>query len=121
MVYFFILAFVKNRFEEIVLENSDNKHEVLKNSLYYLLEVSIFSFFLTSIFSIPIYLSIKVKKRIYFVLVAIAVLLIEYFGYTYLASPSDFIIGIYNGILTLILFFILRFIEFRKFPSPTHI
>lgn len=60
------------------------------------------------IFTAPVYFSFKVKSVVYFALIIAAVLIVEYFVYTYLASPSDFINGVYNGIISM-LFLLLFF------------
>lgn len=60
------------------------------------------------IFTAPVYFSFKVKSLVYFALVIAAVLIVEYFVYTYLASTSDFMNGVYNGIIS-VLFLLLFF------------
>lgn len=60
------------------------------------------------IFTAPVYFSFKVKNLGYFILIIVAVLIVEYVLYTYLASPSDLMNGIYNGIIS-VLFLLLFF------------
>lgn len=60
------------------------------------------------IFSAPVYFSFKVKRPIYFTLIIIAVLIVEYFFYTWSASQADLMNGVYNGLISvafLLLFF----------------
>jgi hypothetical protein len=63
------------------------------------------------IFSVPLYLSLRVKKWAYLALIITAILIAEYFLYTWLASQTNLINGVYNGIfslLFLLLFFLRR-------------
>jgi len=62
----------------------------------------------TILFSVPIYFSFKLKKILLFTLLLGAVFVAEYFLYTYLASTTDRMNGIYLeiiGILIFLLFF----------------
>jgi hypothetical protein len=65
------------------------------------------------LFSIPLYFSFKAKAFVYFVLIVFAVLFAEYFIYTYLASQTDLMNGIYNGIISILFlaFFFFRHIS----------
>lgn len=63
------------------------------------------------IFSVPLYLSLRVKKWAYLALIITAILIAEYFLYTWLASQTNLINGVYNGIFSL-LFLLLFF--FRR-------
>lgn len=58
------------------------------------------------LFSAPIYYSVKQKRPWILILVVVTTFVIEYFLYTYLASQSDLMNGVYNGIISLLLFFI---------------
>jgi len=55
-------------------------------------------------FSAPIYYSFKIKNIFFFAGAISAVLVAEYFLYTYLASQSDWMNGVYNGIISILLF-----------------
>lgn len=61
------------------------------------------------IFTAPMYFSFKSKNAIYFALIIGAILIVEYLGYTFLASTSDLINGLYNGIISLLFFFLFFF------------
>ena len=61
------------------------------------------------IFTAPMFFSFRIKNSIYFSLTILAIVLVEYVLYTWLASQADFMNGIYNGLLTLLLFAILFF------------
>lgn len=69
------------------------------------------------IFSVPMYLSFRVKNLVYYVLIMVAILGTEYFLYTSLASQADLMNGIYNGIISvlfLLLFFFRHIRNLRK-------
>ncbi len=69
------------------------------------------------IFLVPMYFSFKAKNPIYFTLIIAAILVIEYFLYTSLASQSNLMNGIYNGIISILfltLFFFKYIINFYK-------
>ena len=66
------------------------------------------------IFSVPLHLAFKSKKVIYFILIASAFLVIEYFLYTYFASQMDLMNGIYNGIISLLLLLLFFFRSIRE-------
>jgi len=55
-------------------------------------------------FSAPLYFAFKVKNAIYFILLISLILVAEYFLYTNLASRSDLMNGVYNGIVSLVVF-----------------
>ena len=63
------------------------------------------------VFSAPIYYTFKLKRTLYFVLSISAILMAEYFLYTYFASESDLKNGIYNGVIS-ILFLLLFFYNY---------
>ena len=69
------------------------------------------------IFSVPMYFSFKVKSFVYYVLIIGAILVAEYFLYTSLASQSNLMNGIYNGIISILflaLFFFKHISNFYK-------
>ncbi|PRA90189.1 hypothetical protein CQ046_23370, partial [Chryseobacterium sp. MYb7] len=67
-VFFFILAFVGDRFKSIVLDNAETSSEIFKLTLNYILYVAIYAIPLILIFGFPIYYILKIKKGIYFLL-----------------------------------------------------
>lgn len=54
------------------------------------------------IFSIPMYYSFRAKSAMYFTFIICAILVVEYFIYTWLASQANLMNGIYNGIISII-------------------
>ena len=103
VAFFICLAFIGNRFKTIVINDSANTREFLMNTMYYA-EAILFStiVFFLPIFPTMIYLSFKVKNRILFSLLIIAVIIAEYSYYTYMASQSNYLNGIYNGLITIL-------------------
>lgn len=116
-VFFFILAFIGNRFKNVVLNNAETSMELMKLSLGYVLYILFYMFFLVLFFSVPLYFILKIENKIYFILSMIAFFAIEYFAYTYLFSSSDKMIGIYNliiGIVMFVLFYYKSIIQMFK-------
>jgi|LakMenEpi03Aug12_release.lakeMendotaPanAssembly.Ray.scaffolds.fasta_scaffold64809_4 hypothetical protein len=108
IIFFAILAFIGNRFKSIVIDSSDNKSELLSNFLYYSLYPTIIVGLFTLVFSIALFLLMKMSRGLYFLLMYLLLLTVEYLLYTYLASPSDLMNGFYNmmiGVLLLLVFF----------------
>jgi hypothetical protein len=66
------------------------------------------------IFSVPMYFSFKIKSLVCFTLIIGAILVIEYFLYTSIASTSDLVNGIYNGVISVLFLAILFFSHFRN-------
>ena len=62
------------------------------------------------LFSAPIYFAFKVKNTFYFIMIISTIFIGEYFLYTYFASETNLINGVYNGIMS-ILFFLLFFFK----------
>ena len=82
---------------------------------YYYLWIFLFLPIINSlIFSVPIYFSFKAKNPIYFFVFIIIILLGEYFLYTYFASESDLMNGVYNGIISLLFLNIFFFKQIRS-------
>ena len=102
-----ILAFREDRFKNIVIDSSENWKDIAMNTLSYVVYVLFFILIFIAVFSVPICCSFKIRKGIYFVLSVSAILLLEYYFYTWSCSPGN-TNGIYNvfmSILFLLLFF----------------
>lgn len=104
VVFFFILAFIGNRFQNAVINNANTLSEFMKLSLGYVLYILFYVFFLVLLFSIPLCFILQIKNKTYFMLSMIAFFTIEYVLYTYWFSPSDKITGIYNLIIGMLIF-----------------
>jgi hypothetical protein len=104
VVFFFILAFIGNRFQNAVINNANTLSEFMKLSLGYVLYILFYVFFLVLLFSIPLCFILQIKSKTYFMLSMIAFFTIEYVLYTHWFSPSDKITGIYNLIIGMLIF-----------------
>jgi hypothetical protein len=108
IVFFFILAFIGNRFKSAVIDNAETTLELAKLTLGYILYVLFYVGLLILFFCGPLYYILQLKNGLYCVLLLIAFYVIEFFIYWYFFSPSDKLPGIYNtiiGIVFLNLFF----------------
>jgi hypothetical protein len=108
IAFFVLLAFKEDRFKDLVIKNSMNNQDLFMNSFYYVVYILVHILFFMLIFSAPMYVSFKVKNLIYFVIIIAAILIAEYFFYTWSASQTDLMNGVYNGIIS-ILFLLLFF------------
>lgn len=115
---FYIFLMLKNENYTLIRIND------LKTSddWFYYLWIFLFMPCLVSIFfSAPIYFSFRIKKFPIFVFLIGVIFLAEYFLYTYFASQTDLINGVYNGVISVLLFVLffykhiaLLFKQFRK-------
>ncbi len=110
IVFFVVLAFIGYRFKSLVIKNSDNTRELISNTGYYSVYILFYTLVAVMGFSLPIYFTFKVKNPIYFTLLISAILVVEYLLYTHLASTTDLMNGVYNGIIS-ILFLLLFFYQ----------
>jgi hypothetical protein len=110
-VAFYILLMFKNDNYALLKVNEIQNGEDL---FYYLWLFLFLPVVCMLIFSVPLYFSLRVKKWAYFALIITAILIAEYFLYTWLASQTNLINGVYNGIFSLL--FLLLF--FRKLHNP---
>jgi len=103
VVFFVILAFIGDRFKSLVIKNSDNTRELISNTGYYSLYILFYTLIGMIVFALPIYFTFRVKSPIFFVLLISAILIAEYFFYTYMASTTNLMNGVYNGIISILL------------------
>jgi len=107
-VAFYILLMFKNDNYTLLKVNEIKNVEDL---FYYLWLFLFLPVVCILILSIPLFFSLRVKKLTYIALIITAILIAEYFLYTWLASQTNLINGVYNGVLSL-LFLLLFF--FRR-------
>ena len=99
--FFYVALMFKN--QNYAFINIDNIKE--GQDLFYYLWLFLFMPILCMLFfTAPVYLSFKLKNTSSSLLILMAVLVIEYFVYTYLASPSDYWNGIFNAIIGILVF-----------------
>jgi hypothetical protein len=107
ILFFIILAFIGGRYKSMVIENSTSTRELILNTLSYSVYPIVYTIFGAAILFAPIYYAFRVRNLVYFVLVILVILTAEYFLYTYLASPSNLVNGVYNGVLSILLLVLL--------------
>jgi hypothetical protein len=101
--FYFLMMFINDNFY-FVAPGIRNGADLI----YYLLLFLFLPIVCMILFSAPLYFSLKQKKPSSFVLIVMGFLIAEYFVYTYYASQTNFVNGIYNGILS-VLFLLLCF------------
>lgn len=74
--------------------------------IYYLWMFLFFPILMNVIFLIPIYFSFKLRNLVYFIIIIIVILIVEYLLYTYFASQLNLWNGVYNIIISIILFYL---------------
>lgn len=74
--------------------------------IYYLWLFLFFPILMNVIFLIPIYFSFKLRNLVYFIIIIIVILIVEYLLYTYFASQLNLWNGVYNIIISIILFYL---------------
>ena len=104
LIFYVFLMFKSGNYQLLEVDTLKNGEDWF----YYLWLLLFMPVLTVLVLSAPLYFSFKVNRSAYFLLIVITVLLVEYFAYTYLASPSDLTNGIYNGIIS-ILFLLLFF------------
>jgi hypothetical protein len=61
------------------------------------------------VFSVPTYFTFKVKSMVLYILMIGVILVAEYFLYTFLASQANLINGVFNGIISIVFFYLFFF------------
>lgn len=110
--YFLFYIFMMFKNDNYALINIGNLHTG-QDIFYYLFLFLSLPVIISIVFTIPLYFSFKVNNVTGFVLLLIAIFGLEYLFYTYLASTSDMLNGLYNLIIGLILFVLFYY----KFPA----
>jgi hypothetical protein len=105
IAFYIFLMFKHDDFRLLQIESIND----LGNSLYYFSVMMLpLILIIMALFSVPIYFAFRLKNAIYFSLIVVAFLIAEYIIYTYSASQTNLMNGLYNGILStlfLLLFF----------------
>jgi len=71
---------------------------------YYLFIFLFLPVVMSIVLTVPLYFSFKVNNVTGFILLLMAIFIVEYLLYTYLASQLDMLNGLYNAIIGLIVF-----------------
>lgn len=107
-IFFFIIAFIGDRFKNVVINNAHTPAEMIKLTMGYILYVLSYSLPLIVVLLFPLHYILKIRSGLYFIFAMILFFAIEYVIYTYFYSPSNKSLGIYNfiiGIICIALFF----------------
>ena len=117
-ILFYIFLMLKNNdYTLIQISNLRNGDDVF----YYLWLFLFLPVVCSILFSAPIYFTFKVKNGIYFILLLSAILIAEYFLYTYFASQADLMNGVYNGIISLLVLILFFFKHISLIFNPNKI
>lgn len=100
-VVFYVFLMFKNSNYALLKVNEIKTGEDLFYYMWLFLFLPIVSMI---IFSAPTYYLFKVKGMGYAILIAVLILVVEYFAYTWLASQANLMNGIYNGLITIFIF-----------------
>lgn len=105
IVFFFILAFIGDRFRNIVIDNAETSSEIFKRTVGYVLYILLFIIPMVLVFVFPLYYILKIKKKLNFVFSVTLFFIVEYFVYVYWNSQKYFYDwnGIYNAIIGIVL------------------
>jgi len=112
LVFFTVLAFLDNRYKNIVINNSKYADDIVINSIYYIVEVLFAVLLYIVIFFLPLYLLLKIKNILFLLLAFLLLIIIEYFVYE---ATSSYIHMDIDGIINEIISFIFFFVFFGKF------
>ena len=105
-VYFGVLAFIGNRFEDAVIHNAETSVELFKLTLGYIfIWMGIGSLFPALIFYCPFYYIFQIKGKFYFALVLIGFYIIDFYFYYYMYASSALLISVCNCTIGIILLF----------------
>lgn len=106
IIFFFILAFIGDRFKHIVIDNAGTSYEMVKLTVNYILYAVIYTIPIILVLVFPFNYILKMEKNIYFIFSMILFFAVEYYIYTYFYAQSDRTLGIYNIIIGIILLWV---------------
>ena len=110
LIFYVFMMFRNNNFYLLEVSSIKNGEDLF----YYLWLFLFLPVVCIVIFSVPLYFAFRVNNVLYFFLIAGLVLVGEYFVYTYFASQTDLLNGIFNAVIS-VLFLLLFF--FRSIRS----
>lgn len=102
LLFYIFLMFKNNDFRLLKVNNLKSGEDWF----YYLWLILFMPILNILLFSLPLYLILKVRNCIYFTFFLALILAADFFLYTYLVSQTDVIKGLYNCIISLLLFLI---------------
>lgn len=111
LFFYGLMMFENNNFRLLRFYNLKNGEDWFYY-LWLLLSLPVLNMML---FSAPIYFSFRLKNIGYFILAIMAIILAEYFVYVFFTSEKHINMnGVYNGIISLLLFFLFFFKPIRS-------
>jgi Na+/H+ antiporter NhaC len=105
LLLYIFLMFKNNDYTLIELNSLRNGEDIF----YYLWLFLFLPVVCSILFSAPIYFTFKARNGFVFMLLLCAILVVEYFLYTYYASQTDLMNGVYNAVISLLLLLLLFF------------
>ena len=101
IVVFVVFMFATNNFKMLQIGGIRNGGDLF----YYLWMVLFFPVLEMILFSVPLFLALKIKRWIYFFAVIILIIVAEYFSYVYFTSEKHINIkGVYIELIGLVVF-----------------
>lgn len=100
LFFYIFMMFNNNNYALISINELDSFEDVFYYLIIFMSLPVVFSIFL----SVPLYNSFRIKKFVYFILAISMIFIVEYLIYTYLASQANYFNGLYNGIISLMIF-----------------
>lgn len=96
------------RFKSLVIDNAEDEYGMAINTFYYIAYVLIFTFILVVIFLASIFFAFRVKNPICFIPI-VSLFWPQNILYTYFASPTNLMNGVYNSILSILFLFLFKY------------
>ena len=109
-VFYIFLMFKNNYYALVMIYEIKNGEDLF----YYLWLILFFPISFMMLFIIPLIYTFKIKNIFLFLLLIVIFLIFEYIIYTKLASTTDLMNGVYNGIISVIFLFLFFYKHIRK-------
>jgi hypothetical protein len=101
--FFLVLAFVGDRFQHLVLDKASTSGQVLTSTAGYVLYVLFGAAMLSVLVCAPIYMVFRLEKGGVFLVGLLLFFGVDYAVYTWLCSPSNAMLGLYNILVGVLL------------------
>lgn len=113
IAFYIFLMLLNNNYSFIRID----KLRTATDIFYYLFLFSFLPVVMTVLLTLPLYFSFKIRNHFGFAIIFIAILVLEYFLYTYLASQTNALNGFYNALISIIVFAVLFHKRIRLLSS----
>jgi len=111
--FYILLMLLNNNYSFIRIDKLRNVSDIF----YYLFLFLFLPISMCLLFIAPLYFSFKLKNLFSFAIIFIAILLLEYFLYTYLASQTNALNGFYNMLISTVIFAVFFYKKIRLLSS----